>query len=113
VITSVRNPKVAAAVRLKKRAFRERDRRFLAEGAQAVAEALGRDGGVDALFHTDPEHPLVDRAGRLGAGPIHVSPDVMHHLTSTVTPQGLVAVAPFVDVALDALDPPRCIALLH
>jgi len=113
VITSVRNPKVAAAVRLKKRAFRERDRRFLAEGAQAVAEALGRDGGVDALFHTDPGHPLVDRAGRLGAGPIHVSPDVMHRLTSTVTPQGLVAVVPFVDVALDALDPPRCIALLH
>jgi len=113
VITSVRNPKVAAAVRLKKRAFRERDRRFLAEGAQAVAEALGRDGGVDALFHTDPGHPLVDRAGRLGAGPIHVSPDVMHRLTSTVTPQGLVAVAPFVDVALDAIEPSRCVALLH
>jgi TrmH family RNA methyltransferase len=42
VITSVHNPKVAAAVRLKKRAFRERNRRFLVEGAQAVGEASKR-----------------------------------------------------------------------
>ena len=40
MLTSIKNPKVAAAARLKKRAFREEDRRFLVEGAQGVGEAL-------------------------------------------------------------------------
>jgi TrmH family RNA methyltransferase len=113
VLTSVRNPKVAAALRLKKRAFRERDRAFLAEGAQAVGEALGHPGGLAALYHTDPEHPLVARAGAAGAEVHHVSEDVMRHLTSTVTPQGLVGLAAFVDVPLDTLDAPACVAVLH
>ncbi len=47
MISSLRNPKVAAAARLKKRALRERDRAFLVEGAQAVGEALGVKFGVD------------------------------------------------------------------
>lgn len=113
MLTSVRNPKVAAAIRLKKRAFRERDRTFLAEGAQAVGEALRRSGGLSALFHTDPGLPLVRVAADAGVDTHHVSPEVMLRLTSTVTPQGLVGVAPFVDVALDRLDAPACVAVLH
>ncbi len=113
MLTSVRNPKVAAAIRLKKRAFRERDRAFLAEGAQAVGEALGRRGGLSALFHTDPAHPLVGTATEAGADVHHVSRDVMQRLTSTVTPQGLVGVAPFVDVTLERLGSPACVAVLH
>ena len=50
VLTSARNPKVIAAVRLKKRALRETERRFLVEGAQAVAEALAEDGRLLTLF---------------------------------------------------------------
>ena len=113
MLTSIRNPKVAAAIRLKKRAFRERDRAFLAEGAQAAGEALGRRGGLSALFHTDPAHPLVRAATEAGVDAHHVSPEVMQRLTSTVTPQGLVGVAPFVDVALERLGQPACIAVLH
>jgi TrmH family RNA methyltransferase len=113
VLTSVRNPKVAAAIRLKKRAFRDRDRAFLAEGAQAVGEALGRREGLSALFHTDPVHPLVRTATEAGVDAHHVSPEVMQRLTSTVTPQGLVGVAPFVDVALGRLEPRGCVAVLH
>ena len=41
MLTSLKNPKIAAVARLKKRAFREQDRRFLVEGAHAVGEALG------------------------------------------------------------------------
>jgi len=36
VITSLKNPKVAAAVRLKKRAFRETDGRFLVKGEKKM-----------------------------------------------------------------------------
>ncbi len=113
MLTSVRNPKVAAALRLKKRAFRERDRAFLAEGAQAVGEALGHPGGLAALYHADPDHPLVARARAAGVQVHHVSEEVMHRLTSTVTPQGLVGMAAFLDVPLHALEAPACVAVLH
>jgi RNA methyltransferase, TrmH family len=113
LITSLRNPKVAQAVRLKKHAFREEDRRFLAEGPQAVREALAADGSVETLFAVDAMDPLVVQAGRLGAEVHLVSEDVMGKLTSTVTPQGLVGVVPHVDVGLDALPADGCIAVLH
>lgn len=114
MITSPKNPKVAAAVKLKKRAFREREGRFLVEGVQAVAEALSSSAGVTQLIHSTDPHELVVRARERGAEVHHVSEDVMGHLTSTVTPQGVVAVSPFVDVPLDAVpDRPGCVAVLH
>jgi RNA methyltransferase, TrmH family len=114
VITSVRNPRVAAAIRLHKRAFRERDEAFLVEGIQPVSEALARPGGLSSLFHTDPSHPLVERASAAGVPTVEVGDDVMTRLSGTVTPQGLVGTAPFIDVELDALpQDPGCVALLH
>ena len=114
MITSVRNPKLAAALRLHKRAFRERDRAFLVEGVGAVEEALGRPGGVAKLFCSDPAHPLVERGRRSSADIVHVSEEVMARLTSTVTPQGLVALARFVDVPIEELGSDlACVVLLH
>jgi RNA methyltransferase, TrmH family len=113
VITSTRNEKVAAALRLKKRAFRERDRQFLVEGAQAVGESLDQPEGLTRLYLTDPGHPVVDRARSAGAELVHVSDEVMSKLTSTVTPQGLVGVSPFVDVDLGSVSSSGCVALLH
>jgi TrmH family RNA methyltransferase len=113
VLTSVRNPKIAAAVRLKKRAFREQDRRFLVEGAQGVGEALEQPGRLLSLFVSDDMDPLAVRARQEGVDVHEVSVDVMAKLTSTVTPQGIVGVSPFIDVASDALPNDGCIAILH
>lgn len=114
MITSVHNQKVAAAVKLKKRAIREHERRFLVEGAQAVGEALEHPQGLSTLFVTDLEHPLGERARGRGAEVIHVDHDVMSKLTSTVTPQGLVGIARFVDTELAQIaEAPRCVAVLH
>jgi TrmH family RNA methyltransferase len=113
VITSARNEKVAAALRLRKRAFRDADRAFLLEGAQVVAEALDA-GAVSRLYHTEPVDPLVSRARAAGAELVHVSEDVMARLTSTVSPQGVLGIAPYRDVELSALpERPGCVALLH
>jgi TrmH family RNA methyltransferase len=113
LITSAKNPKVAQAVRLKKHAFREEDRRFLAEGPQAVREALASDHPLETLFALDDVDPLVVQAGRSGAEVHLVSEDVMGKLTSTVTPQGLVGVVPHVDVGLEALPAEGCVVVLH
>lgn len=114
MITSTRNERVAAALRLKKRTFREREGRFLVEGAQAVGEALASPGALVRLYHADREHPLVERARAADVELVSVSDEVMARLTSTVTPQGLLGIAPFVDVELASLSSEiGCVALLH
>lgn len=104
MITSLHNKRVADAVRLKKRAIREKDRRFLVEGAQPVLEALASSVRVDEVFAAEPPDGRVGEIARMAreAGiPVRqVSADVMGYLTSTVTPQGVVALAGFVDVPL-------------
>ena len=50
----IRSPRVKAARQLSKRAFRERGRLFLAEGPQAVREALRQPGTLTELFVTGP-----------------------------------------------------------
>ena len=90
-LTSPRAPRVKAAQRLAKRAFRARDRRFLAEGPQAVREATLRPGTVVELFATGDaaeRHPEILAAAEAGGAAVHlVNGAVMAALTQTVTPQ--------------------------
>jgi len=114
----LRSPRVRAARHLAKRSFRERDRLFLAEGPQAVREALAEEGVLTELFVTsqgrsrNPE--LAALASRQGA-PVHeVSGEVMAELAQTITPQGLLAVCRFVDRPLADLvaASPRLVVVL-
>jgi TrmH family RNA methyltransferase len=106
-LTSTRSPRVKAARQLAKRALRQRARSFLAEGPQAVAEALASEGVVRQLFATAPAQAryraLVAEAARQGADVTGVSGEVMAELAQTITPQGLLAVCQFVDVPLARL----------
>jgi TrmH family RNA methyltransferase len=100
----VHSPRLKAARRLNKRAFRQRERAFLAEGPQAVAEAFHCGARITDLFVTVPartrHHDLVAAIAAAGI-PVHVvSGEVMDDLAQTVTPQGLLAVCDFVDVPL-------------
>lgn len=113
MLTSVKNPKVVAAVRLRKRSFRDAEKRFLVEGAQGVGEALDIPGGLDILFASDGAEPVAVRAREAGVDVLEVSEDVMSKLTATVTPQGLVGVAPFRDIALSQMPPDGCLCVLH
>jgi RNA methyltransferase, TrmH family len=117
-ITNIRSPRVKAARQLAKRAFRDRSRTFLAEGPQAVREALELPGTLLELFVTaaarDRHADLAERAAALSV-PVHaVSGEVMAELAQTVTPQGLLAVCRFLDVSLDDLlaARPRLVAVL-
>jgi RNA methyltransferase, TrmH family len=132
-ITSIRSPRVKAVRQLARRSARQRTRLFLAEGPQAVREALswadgpgppGRPGEaagaglVTELFVTAPARSrygeLVDRAAGQGAAVHAVSGEVMAELAQTITPQGLLAVCRFVDVPLERLTAaaPRLVVLL-
>jgi len=106
-VISARSPRVRAARQLAKRAFRQRARSFLAEGPQAVGEALASGAAVTELFVTGPALARFGELAAVAAGrgaTVHaVSGDVMTELAQTVTPQGLLAVCQFVDVPLTRL----------
>jgi len=117
--TGAHSPRLKAARRLNKRAFRQRERAFLAEGPQAVAEAFHCGARVTDLFVTVParsrHHDLVTAIAATGIPAHIVSGEVMDELAQTVTPQGLLAVCGFVDVPLaevTARGQPRLVALL-
>jgi TrmH family RNA methyltransferase len=112
------SPRLKAARRLTKRAFRQRERAFLAEGPQAVAEAFRFGAGITDLFVTVParskHQDLVAEIAAAGI-PVHVvNGDIMDELAQTVTPQGLLAVCGFVDVPLAgvAAGKPKLVVLL-
>jgi TrmH family RNA methyltransferase len=111
-----RTPRVAAARRLTKRSARTE--RFLAEGAQAVREALAW-GRVHELFVTPTaaaRHPeLVAAAREAHVAVSSITDRAAAGLSETVTPQGLVAVCDLVDRPVaDALaGGPRLVAVLH
>jgi RNA methyltransferase, TrmH family len=107
-LTSARSPRVVAARRLAKRAFRARERRFLAEGPQAVREAVAAHSAgrqrVREVFVTREaaarNADILGPAQRAGVDVHLVSGEVMTALSQTVTPQGVVAVCDFLDESL-------------
>jgi RNA methyltransferase, TrmH family len=122
-VLTERTGRVAAARRLARRPAREEQRAFLAEGPQAVREALtatpaGAPGVVRELFGTEPalgrHADLADLARAAGLPVWTITSRAAAGLSETTTPQGLVAVCQFVDVSLpDALaGPPRLVTVL-
>jgi TrmH family RNA methyltransferase len=92
------------ARRLLRRKDRQLARRFLAEGRQAISEALRQPGTVVELIVADDcvgrYSDLLDIA-RNGGARIAVAPArAAAELAATMTPQGLIAVCQMVDVPL-------------
>lgn len=108
-----KTPRVVAARRLTTKPGREDTGRFLAEGAQAVREAL-RFGRVHELFATEAaaqrHADLVSRAPRVS----YIDQRAAELLSETVSPQGLVAVCEAVTVPVDVAlaGRPRLVAVL-
>ncbi|MCF6736173.1 RNA methyltransferase [Blastococcus sp. KM273129] len=105
-----RSARIVAARKLTRRAGRDAAGLFLAEGRQAVAEALADPAGVREVFATTAAANA--HADLLAAAevPVRLVTDkAAAGLSETVTPQGLVAVCTLRDVAVGALTaaPPR------
>lgn len=108
-----------SARRLLRRKDRYARREFLAEGRQAVAEALASPGVVSRLLigqtaltaHTD----LLDQARQAGV-PVAAAPEPdFGQLADTATPQGVIAVCRMGDIGLDEAVPAsaRLVVLAH
>ncbi|MGE5830911.1 MAG: TrmH family RNA methyltransferase [Micromonosporaceae bacterium] len=113
-----RSARILAARRLLRRRHRDEVGRFLAEGPQAVTEALAA-GGAEELFATpealDRHRTLVASAQVRGVPVGTVTDAAIGTLTETVTPQGIVAVCRHrhhTDLAPVLGGAPRLVALL-
>ncbi|GGT45209.1 TrmH family RNA methyltransferase [Streptomyces purpureus] len=122
-LISPRSPRVVAARRLAKRNFRGKDRRFIAEGPQAVREAVehrGSDGEptLVELFTTveaaERYADIIDAARATGARVHHASDAVLAEVSQTVTPQGLLGVCRFLDSPFEEIlaARPKLVAVL-
>jgi TrmH family RNA methyltransferase len=113
LLSSLKNPRIAAVARLRKRAAREEERRFLVEGAQGLREGLDAGAPLEVVCTAEPMHPVAVAAAQAGVEVVHVTPELLGRLTSTVTPQDVVGTSAYVDVGIDALAPEGCWAILH
>jgi TrmH family RNA methyltransferase len=84
------------------------ERRFVVEGPQAVREALD---SLLELYAVDLDDPLARQAAARGVEVVQVDDKVLEALAETVTPQGLVGVAPLLEHRLPSR--PRLVAVLH
>jgi len=109
-LLSSSNARLAAARRLTSRKERRETGRFLAEGAQAVREALAA-GAVQEVFATEA---AALRYPELTADASEITERDAAALSETVTPQGLVAVCRLVQPSLADLlaSGPRLLAVL-
>lgn len=93
-----------AARALQRRPERQEAGKFLVEGRQAVREALAVPGVVESVFFrwsaALDNADLVEQAATAGVPYYGVSEQNLATLADTVTPQGVVAVAKTIDVAL-------------
>ena len=96
-----------AARALQRRSGRQQTGLFLVEGRQAVREALKLPGVVqEVYFRWDAalaNEDLLAAAKTAGAAYYGVSEQNLATITDTVTPQGVVAVAKYVDVPLTSV----------
>jgi TrmH family RNA methyltransferase len=101
---STRSGRVKEARKLTRRAVRTERRLFLAEGRQAVREALGLDGCVREVFAVPGRHDDLRADAAVAGVPWHDADEAaVASLSDTVSPQGVVAVCvsldrPLVDV---------------
>jgi TrmH family RNA methyltransferase len=115
LVLSDSNARLAAARRLTSRRARRETGRFLAEGAQAVREALGATDVVCELFVTaDGAHRYAELLSGTSVPHSLISDRAAASLSETVTPQGLIAVCRSLDLGLDEVlaEHPRLIAVL-
>lgn len=121
MLTNPRTDRVKAVRALSRRSVRERTRQFVAEGPQAVREAVRftpdhvRDVYVTAEAaerHTD----IVSAAEAAELWVHEVTPEVLAAMAETEVPQGILAVCRWVDsdldVALGALPPDAVVCVL-
>jgi len=124
MLTNIGSDRVRSVRALGRRAVRERERLFLAEGPQAVREVVAHrpDTVQDLYFEAQVgtratdirQETVLDAARAAGLSIREVSHEVLVAMSDAVAPQGVVAVCRPIDVPLDTVldERPRFLVIL-
>ena len=99
IITSVQNPRVKAAARLRERSGRDEQGRIIIDGIREIGRGIAGGVEVQEVFYVselcrDKQHQqLIADAQKAGAELIEVKPHIMEKLSFGHRVEGLVAVA--------------------
>jgi TrmH family RNA methyltransferase len=86
---------------VRRRSLRSTDRAFVLEGAKVIGEALDAGIALEAVFAApEAPHALLQRALDAGVRVHPLQAGVIERVADTVTPQPVMAIAPWVDVPL-------------
>lgn len=111
MITSHTNPKVKLVRSLARRRERYAARQFVIEGVRLIEEAVNARVVPALVLHTPTieddarARALLDRLRAATSEVFVVSDAVMKEIATTETPQGIVAVVPFVELPMPAQPP--------
>jgi TrmH family RNA methyltransferase len=106
LITSLQNPKIKDAVKLRDRRQREKTARFLIEGYRELKCAVDANRKIEAVFYCtdfflgENERALISASG---AASYECSPEVFAKLSYRDRPDGILAVAPQLHLRLSDL----------
>ena len=108
MLTNISSDRVRSVRALSRRAVREREGLFLAEGPQTVGEVVAHRPDAVKDLYVDAQaagrHPVVlETAQSAGLSIREVSSDVLSAMCDTKVPQGIVAVCRPIDVDLDVV----------
>ena len=109
-ITSLQNPRIKHAVKLRQRSHRDDEQLMLVEGYREIKRAL--DNGhplgelffCPSLFQGPNEDALLEQAGAQGADLFDCSEPVFRKMAYRDRPEGLLAVGPHLQHSLAELD---------
>ena len=108
-VTSLQNPRVKYAVRLRDRRDRDREQKLLIEGYRQVKRAVDNHYPLEELFFCpemfqgENEPALIDACAETECRAIRTTPLVFRKIAYRDRPEGLLAVAPQRHLSLDAL----------
>ena len=108
MLTNIGSDRVRSVRALSRRAVREREALFLAEGPQAVGQVVAHRSDAVRDLYVDTQAgtrhtALVEAARAAGLSVREVSHEVLAAMCDTQVPQGIVAVCRPIDVDLDAV----------
>lgn len=118
-ITSLQNPRVKRAVKLRKRSERQAEGKLLIEGYRELKRALENGHAPEELFYCrdlfqgENEPALIAACRAAGAELLECSPAVFRKLAYRDRPEGLLAIAPAIQGTLAELElPPNPLLLV-
>jgi RNA methyltransferase, TrmH family len=85
-----------------RRSARDADRVFVVEGTKLLAEALAATAPIEGVYVAEgTDDPAVDEAAAAGIRIHELGAGVIERVADTTTPQPVMAIVPYVDVALE------------